>query len=75
MTYAWELAADSCLLKLQRLQNKVIRTVRTFPKCAPVRDLHMTFNLPYVYAYLTKLCRQKLEVIQNYDNEHVRNKR
>jgi hypothetical protein len=34
MTYAclaWELAADTCLLKLQRLQNKVgLRTLETF---------------------------------------------
>jgi hypothetical protein len=34
MTYAcpaWEFAADTCLLKLQRLQNKVLRTIGNFP--------------------------------------------
>jgi hypothetical protein len=44
MTYgclAWEFAADNHLLKLQRLQNKVLRT----PGC----DLHMAFKLQYMY--------------------------
>jgi hypothetical protein len=30
------------------------------------------FNLPYVYDYITKLCRKQAEVIQNHENEHVR---
>jgi hypothetical protein len=30
------------------------------------------FNLPYVYDYIIKLCRQQAEVIQNHENEHVR---
>jgi hypothetical protein len=64
MTYAcpaWELAADIYLLKLQRLQNKVLRNTGNFPGCTPVRDLHTTFNLPYKYVYdhVTKLCRQQ----------------
>jgi hypothetical protein len=29
----------------------------------------MAFKLPYVYDYLTKLCRQQAEVIQNHENE------
>jgi hypothetical protein len=44
----------------------------TFPRCTPVRDLHAAFNLPHVYDYITKLCRQQAEVIQNYDNDYVR---
>jgi hypothetical protein len=31
----------------------------------------MAFNLPYVYDYITKLCRQQAEVIQYHENEHV----
>jgi hypothetical protein len=31
---------DSVLLKLQRLQNKVLRTIGNFPQRTPVRDLH-----------------------------------
>jgi hypothetical protein len=74
MTYACpasELAADTCLLKLQRMENKVLRTIGNFPRCTPVLDLHTTFNLPYVYDYITKLCRQKAEIIQNHENEHI----
>jgi hypothetical protein len=74
MTYAcpaWELAADTYLLKLQRPQNKAHRNIGTFPKFISVRDLHTVFNLPYVYDFITKLCRQQAEAIQNHENEHV----
>jgi hypothetical protein len=69
MTYdcpAWELAADTCLLKLQRLQNMVLCTIGN------VRDLHTTFNFPYIYDYITKVCRQQAEVIHNHENVRVR---
>jgi hypothetical protein len=69
---AWELEADTCLLKLQHIQNKVLRTIGNFPRCAPVRDLDTTSNFPYVYDYVTKLCRKQAEVIQNYEDEYVR---
>jgi hypothetical protein len=36
-------------------------------------DLHVAFKIPYVHDYITKLCRQQAEVIQNHDNENVRN--
>jgi hypothetical protein len=75
MTYAcpaWELAADSYLLKLQLLQNKVLRTTRNVSRCTLVRDLQMAFTVPYVYDYITKLCRQQAEVRQNQENENAR---
>jgi hypothetical protein len=34
--------------------------------------LHTAFNLSLVYDYITKLCRQQAEIIQNHENEHVR---
>jgi hypothetical protein len=34
--------------------------------------VHTAFNLPYVHDYVTKLCRQQAEVIQNHENAHVR---
>jgi hypothetical protein len=37
MTYAsraWEFAAESHLLKLQRLQNRFLRTIGNFPRSA-----------------------------------------
>jgi hypothetical protein len=72
---AWEFAADNHLLKLQRLQNKVLRNVGNFPRRTPVRNLHMVFKLPYVnnYTSITKLCRQQAEVVQNHENGNVCN--
>jgi hypothetical protein len=70
---AWESAADTHFLKLQRLQNKVLRTIGNFPRSTPVRELHTAFNIPYMYDFITKLCRQQAEVILNHDNENVRN--
>jgi hypothetical protein len=76
MTYAcpaWESAADTHLLKLQRLQNNVLLIIGNFARRTPVRDLHTAFHIPYVYDFITKLCRQQAEVILNHDNENVRN--
>jgi hypothetical protein len=75
MTYAfpaWEFAAECHLLKLQRLQNKVLGTIGNFPKRTSIRDLHEAFHIPYLYDYVTKSCRQKAEVIQNHENTNVR---
>jgi hypothetical protein len=49
-----------------------LRTSGNFPRPTPVPDLHTAFNLPYVYDYITKLCRRQAKVIQNHGNEHVR---
>jgi hypothetical protein len=70
---AWEFAAHTYLLKLQRLQNNVLRTTGNFPRCTPVRDLHVTFEIPYVYDFITKLYSKQAEIIQNHENENVRN--
>jgi hypothetical protein len=75
VTYAcpvWELAADTCLLQLQHLQNNVLRIIGNFSSCTPIRDLHTAFKLLNIYDYITKLSRQQAEVIQNYETEHVR---
>jgi hypothetical protein len=64
MTYASparKFVANTRLLKLQYLQNKVLRTI------------DKAFNIPYIYDYITKLCRQEAEVIQNHENGNVRN--
>jgi formate dehydrogenase maturation protein FdhE len=60
-------------LKLQRLQNKVLRTIGNYRRRTRIRDLHLAFHIPYVYDYITQLCRQQAEVIQNHSNENVRN--
>jgi hypothetical protein len=74
MTYActvWEFAAECHLLKLQRMQNKVLRTTGNFPRRTSVHDLHEAFRIPHVYDYITKSFRQQAEVIQNHGNDNV----
>jgi hypothetical protein len=76
MTYAcpaWEFAADSHLLKLQRPQNIVLRTIGKLPRRTPTRALGLAFKMPHVYDYITKICRKLEEVIPNRDNVNVRN--
>jgi hypothetical protein len=76
MTYAcpsWEFAADTHLMKLQRLQNKAHHTIGEFPRNTPIRDMHISFQIPYVHDYITKLCSQQAQVIQHHENIHVRN--
>jgi hypothetical protein len=70
---AWKFAADNHLLKLQRLQNKVLRTIGNFSRRTRGRDLHMAFKLPYIYDYITKLWRQQAEIVQNHEKANVRN--
>jgi hypothetical protein len=33
----------------------------------------MAFKLPYIYDYITKVCRQQTEDIQNHKNANLRN--
>jgi hypothetical protein len=76
MTYtcpAWEFAAETHILKLQHLQNRFIRTTEHFSGRTSVRDLHVACQIPYVYDYITKLCRKHADVIHNHDNKNVRN--
>jgi hypothetical protein len=35
--------------------------------------MHVAFQIPYVYDYITKLCREQAEIIHNHENENVRN--
>jgi hypothetical protein len=75
MTYvcpAWKLETDNYLLKLQRIKKKVLRNILKFQRCTPLRDLHTPFSQMYVYDYVTKLCRQGAEGLQNHENEHFR---
>jgi hypothetical protein len=69
----WEFAADSYLLKLQLLQNIVLRTICNFPRRTPTRDLHMAFKSPYLYDFVTKLCSEQATVILNHENVDIRN--
>jgi hypothetical protein len=49
MTYAyltWEFAADTHLMKLQRLQNRVLRALGKLDRRTPVRNMHLAFKIP-----------------------------
>jgi hypothetical protein len=70
--YEQKRVANAHLLKLQRLQNKVLCTTGNFPRCTLIRELHKAFNIPYIYDYNIKLCRQQAQVIQNHKNANVR---
>jgi hypothetical protein len=61
------------LIKLQRLQNKVLGSLGNFPRHTPFRELHKAFSIPYIYDYITKLSRQQAQIIQNHENVNVRN--
>jgi hypothetical protein len=74
MIYAcstWEFAADTHFTKLQCLQNRVLRVIGNLDRLTPVRDLHLVFKIPYVYDYITKLCRRQAEVTLNHENPNV----
>jgi hypothetical protein len=74
MTYAcptWEFAADTHLMKLQRLQYRVLCAIGNFDRRTPIHDLHLVFKIPYMYDYIIKLCRRQAEVILNHNNPNV----
>jgi hypothetical protein len=51
MTYvcpAWEFAAETHLVKLQCLQNKVLYTIGRFPRKTTIHDMHTSLQIPYV---------------------------
>jgi hypothetical protein len=52
---AWEFAADTYLMKLQRLQNKVLCTIGKFPRNILICDMHISLQIPYIYDYISKL--------------------
>jgi hypothetical protein len=47
---ALEFAADTHLMKLQHLQNKLLGTIDNYPRRTPIRNLHLAFRIPYVYV-------------------------
>jgi hypothetical protein len=60
-------------MKLQRLQNKVLRTLRNVPRRTPTRDLHIAFKIPYISDFVTKLCGEQATVIRNHGNVNICN--
>jgi hypothetical protein len=73
ITYAsptWEYAADGHPLKLQRLQNRVLRATGNLDRCTPVPEMQVAFKIIYPY-YINKSCRTQAEVILNHRNPNV----
>jgi hypothetical protein len=46
-------------MKLQRLQNRVLRTIGNYPRRTRFRDLHLAFHIPYVYDYIKNYAGNK----------------
>jgi len=67
-----DIAADTHIMKLHLMQNRVLRTTGNSPRPSPIPDLHMAFRLPYVYDFIAKLCRRPVEVILSHGNENIR---
>jgi hypothetical protein len=70
---AWEFVAHTHLMKLRSLQNKVLCISGKFSRNTLIHDMHMAFQIPYIYNYINKLCRQQAQVIQKHENIHVNN--
>jgi hypothetical protein len=76
MTYtcpAWEFAAETRLSKLQQVPNRVLHTIGNFPRHTLIVDMHVALQVPYIYNYITKLCRRQAEINHNNENENVHN--
>jgi hypothetical protein len=39
----------------------------------PTSDLHMAFEIPYLYDFVTRICREQAAVILNHENVNFRN--
>jgi hypothetical protein len=35
--------------------------------------MHISFKIPYIYDFITKLCKQQAQVIRRHENIHIRN--
>jgi hypothetical protein len=63
---------DAHLLKLHCLQNRVLCAIGNLDRGTLVGELHVAFKIPYVYDYITKLCRIQAEIIPNHVHQNVR---
>jgi hypothetical protein len=61
----WEFAANRPHFEIAAFENKAIGK---FPRCTSFHELHVAFQVPYVFDYVTKLCRQQADVIKDHEN-------
>jgi len=71
----WTVRNDVCLPPhgYSRLQNKILRTIGNLLRGTPTRDMHVACKVPYLYDFITKLCRQQATVTPNHENANVYN--
>jgi hypothetical protein len=63
--------ADAQLLKRQRMQNLVLRSIDNFVRRTSVREMYKALKIHYIYDSITKLRRKQAEVIRNRLNPNV----
>lgn len=56
------------------VQHVTAKYVIAYCFCTLVLDLHVTYKLTHIYDHVTKLCKQKADVVQNHENTDVQNK-
>jgi hypothetical protein len=54
------------------IEDGIFRGVRAKELSLRQWTLQAEFKIPYVYDYITKLCRRQAEVILNHKNSNVR---
>jgi hypothetical protein len=50
----------------------VLRAIEDLDRRTSFRELHVAFETPYMYNYITKLCMTHTEVILNHVNPNAR---
>jgi hypothetical protein len=68
---AWEFAAETHILKFYACKTGFSAQLAIFQGAH--RDMHMALQIPYVYDYITKICRKQAKIIKNHKTENVCN--
>jgi len=55
------------------LLSELYKIFKITPRCTLICDLHVVFKMLYMCDFITKLCRQHAEVVQNRVNENIHN--
>jgi len=65
----WQFTTDTHLTKLQRPAKQGAPHYGNLPRRTPTREVHVAFKIPHLHDFITKLCKQRAEVIQKHDNK------
>jgi hypothetical protein len=64
-------SAYAHVLKLHRLQIKVLCAIGNLDRCTRVREMNVAFKAPHLHDYIAKLYRTQTEEILNHVNPNV----